>query len=64
MANAQDFKRKWNLEDDKGITNKTSKIPSISKDLLNSVAKDIGVLVEDGSPIMDKMVELDNSRIR
>lgn len=63
VANAQDFKRKWNLEDNKGINHKTHNIPSISKNLLVSVAKDIGVVVEDGNPILDNLVELDNSRM-
>jgi hypothetical protein len=63
MDNAQEFKRKWNLEDNKGIKHKTSNIPSTSKDLLASVAKDIGIVVEDGNPILDKMVELDSSRM-
>jgi hypothetical protein len=62
-ANAQDFKRKWNLEENKGISHTANKIPSVSKSLLISVAKDIGIEVEDGNPILDKMIDLDNSRV-
>jgi hypothetical protein len=31
--------------------------------LLLAVAKDIGIGIEDGNPIIDKMIELDTSRI-
>jgi predicted lysophospholipase L1 biosynthesis ABC-type transport system permease subunit len=33
-ANAQDFKRKWNLEENKGISQNANNIPSVSKSFL------------------------------
>lgn len=41
---------------------KTSRIPTVSKNLLLSVGKDIDIVVKDGDPIIDVMIELDNSR--
>jgi uncharacterized protein (UPF0548 family) len=63
LENAQDFKRKWNLEDNAGINKKSSKTLAISENLLLSVAKDIGIGIEDGNPILQKMVELDSNRV-
>jgi hypothetical protein len=60
LDKAQEAKRKWNLED------KTSNLPkssSLSKPILLSIAKDIGLELGDGNPdIVDKMLELDPSR--
>ena len=58
MECAQEFKRKWYLEDNAGISKKPPKPHPVSKNLLLSVAKDIGIDVEDGHPILDKMVQL------
>lgn len=63
MENAQDFKRKWNLEDNAGISKNPSKSHVVSKKLLISMSKDIGIGIEDGNPILDKMVDLDSIRI-
>lgn len=64
LANAQDFKRKWNLEDNYGMNPKSSKIPAVSKSQLTSIAKKkIGVVIEDGHPDVDKLIELDISRM-
>jgi len=61
--NAQEFKRKWSLEDNTGKTKKSTKLHVVSKHLLLSVAKEVGIDVEDGNPILDRMVELDSSRL-
>jgi hypothetical protein len=63
IENAQEFKRKWNLEDNICKHMKPPKSHVVSKDLLLAVAKDIGIGIEDGNPIIDKMIELDTSRI-
>lgn len=61
MEKAQEAKRKWNLDEKTGNLTKNSKI---SKTLLISVAKDIGLDVMDGNPdIVEAMIELDCSRI-
>jgi hypothetical protein len=63
IANAQEFKRKWNLEDNPGKNKKPLNSHVVSKEQLITVAKDIGIGIEDGNPILDKMIELDSSRI-
>lgn len=60
LDKAQDVKRKWNLEDNQG-----NKITSnnVSTDLLLSIAKDIGVVLQNGnSDLMQQMIEIDNTR--
>jgi len=60
MGKAQEAKRKWNLDDRTGIPTKNSKV---SKPLLLSVAKDIGLEILDGDPdLVECMVQLDCSR--
>ena len=63
LENAQDFKREWNLEDNAGISKNPFKSHVVSKKLLIYVAKDIGIGIEDGNPILDKRVDLDSIRI-
>ena len=63
MECAQEFKRKWYLEDNAGISKKPTKPHPVSKNLLLSVAKDIGIDIEDGHPVLDKMVQLDLDRM-
>lgn len=59
---AQELKKKSNLEIPKGIT----KIPSISRASLLSVATEIGLVVEDGNPsnssVLDNMLAIDKER--
>jgi len=43
LENAQDFKRKWNLEDNAGISKNPSKTHVVFKKLLISMAKDIAL---------------------
>jgi hypothetical protein len=58
LEKAQETKRKWNLDDNSGNSSK------ISKPLLISVAKDIGLDIGDGDPkLLDGMVQLDCGRI-
>lgn len=60
VEKAQEVKRKWNLDDKTGKITKNSKI---SKPLLISVAKDIGLDFLDGNPYyVETMVELECSR--
>lgn len=62
LANAQEIKRIWNLNNNSGINKKSQKIPSGSKSLLVSVASDIGIVFEDGNPVVENLVELDDNR--
>ena len=60
LEKAQEMKGRWNLEDKTGKTNRN---PKISKSLLISVAKDVGLDLMDGDPgCIDGMLELDCSR--
>lgn len=59
MEKAQKAKRKWNLDDKTGKAKNTK----ISKPLLLSVAKEVGLELLDGNPdSVEIMLELDNSR--
>jgi hypothetical protein len=60
MDKAQEMKRKWDLGNNEG--NKKSYKP-ISSDHLLSVAKDIGVVIQDGNAgVVSAMLELDSNR--
>lgn len=62
LEKAQDIKRKWFLEEDPGI--KKNKPFHICKDNLNSVAKNIGVvIVDDNQVVLDSMVALHKDRV-
>jgi hypothetical protein len=61
LQKAQEFKTKWNLEDNAGIKSKSQN--NISKSLLISVAKDLDVVGVDRNPqLLDKMISLDRQR--
>lgn len=60
MEKAQEAKRKWNMEEN--ASNKKLSIVTSAARLL-SVAKDIGVVVQDGNPdLVNQMLEVDNKR--
>lgn len=60
VEKAQEAKRKWNLEDWDGKTNKFS---TISAAQLSSIASNIDVVLQDGNPsLINHMMELDLER--
>lgn len=50
------------MENNAGKNKSSSHSLSVSKNLLLNVAKEVGIVVEDGNPILDTMISLDHSR--
>lgn len=61
MDKAQEFKRKWNLEDNTSKTSKTQHKSTKAK--LISIANDLNIVGVDGNPnVLDRMISLDEQR--
>lgn len=61
LDKAQDFKRKWNLEDNAGKKKKTN--VDITAHRLTDIAKEVGITLEDGNPdLVNQLINIDKDR--